>query len=161
MQDFSVNKENKTINVKREFAAELPLVWNAYTQSDILDQWWAPEPWKARTKSMDFRDGGQWVYAMVGPNGEEHFALANYSNIQPQKKFTVKDAFSDAAGNINKELPQSQWDVTFTDKGPKTLVEIFISFEHLADLEKIVAMGFREGLLMAMENLDEMLAVKA
>ena len=62
--DFSVNKENNTINVKRVFAAALPLVWDAYTNSEILDQWWAPKPWKARTKTMDFREGGHWLYAM-------------------------------------------------------------------------------------------------
>ena len=53
--DFSVNKENKTITVKREFAASLPLVWDAYTKSEILDQWWAPKPWKAKTKTMNER----------------------------------------------------------------------------------------------------------
>ena len=30
--DFSVDRENKKITVKREFAAELPLVWGAYTK---------------------------------------------------------------------------------------------------------------------------------
>ena len=71
--DFSVNKETNTITVKREFAAELSLVWDAYTKSEILDQWWAPKPWKARTKTMEFREGGYWHYAMVGPAGEEHW----------------------------------------------------------------------------------------
>ncbi len=86
--DFSVNKENKTISIKREFNAERPLVWDAYTKSEILDQWWAPSPWKARTKTMDFREGGHWHYAMVGPEGEEHWALVNYKTIQPLQKFT-------------------------------------------------------------------------
>src|SRR5689334_10537533 len=94
--DFSVNKENKTIKVTREFAAELPVVWNAYTNSDSLDQWWAPKPWKAKTKSMDFREGGSWIYAMVGPEGEEHWALAKYTCIQSetksgQRKFSALD----------------------------------------------------------------------
>src|SRR5882757_4609336 len=79
--DFSVNKENKTITVKREFEAEVSLVWDAYTKSEILDQWWAPKPWKAKTKTMDFKEGGHWLYAMVGPNGEEHWALAKYKNV--------------------------------------------------------------------------------
>ena len=54
--DFSVDKENKKITVTREFAAELALVWKAYTTKEILDQWWAPKPWKAKTNSMDFKD---------------------------------------------------------------------------------------------------------
>jgi uncharacterized protein YndB with AHSA1/START domain len=158
--DFSVNKEDKTITVKREFAADLPSVWDAYTKSEILDLWWAPKPWKARTKSMDFREGGVWHYAMVGPQGEEHWCLAQYKKIQIQKQFTGLDAFADADGNINKELPQSKWEITFTDKGNVTLVECFISFDDLAQLEATIQMGFKEGLAKAMEGLDELFALQ-
>src|SRR5258708_6383906 len=145
--DFSVNKENKTITVKREFAAELSLVWAAYTKSEILDQWWAPKPWKARTKTMDFREGGHWHYAMVGPKGEEHWALVNYETIQSrlisgQKKFTGVDAFADEDGKVNKDLPQSKWEVTFAHKGEITLVEYHIAYDDLAQLETIIQMGF-------------------
>lgn len=157
LMDFSVDKANNTITVKREFAAEVPLVWDAYTKSEILDQWWAPKPWKARTKKMDFREGGQWLYAMVGPNGEEHWSIANYKNIKIHKSFTGLDAFSDSDGNINKEMPQSKWEVLFTDKGEKTLVQLHISYDDLAQLEATIQMGFKEGLGMAMENLDELL----
>lgn len=155
--DFSVDKENKKITVKREFAAEVPLVWDAYTKSEILDKWWAPKPWKARTKKMDFRDGGSWLYAMVGPNGEEHWSLAEYSNIRNQQSFTGLDAFTDPEGNINKEMPRSKWEVSFTSKDGITLVELNITYPDLAQLEATINMGFKEGLGMAMENLDELL----
>lgn len=155
--DFSVDKENKTITIKREFAAELALIWDAYTKSEILDKWWAPKPWKARTKTMDFREGGYWLYAMVGPKGEEHWALANYTTILPQKKFTGLDAFADKDGNINKEMPQSKWEVSFTNKGQNTLVNFKITFDDLAQLEETIKMGFKEGMTTAMEGLDELL----
>ena len=155
--DFAVNKQNNTITVKREFAAELPLVWDAYTKPEILDLWWAPKPWKTETKSMDFRAGGHWQYAMVGPEGEKHWCWADYLTVQNHQKFTGLDAFADAEGNINKEMPQSKWEVSFTDKGEKTLVENHISFDDLAQLEATIQMGFKEGLTMAMENLDELL----
>ena len=155
--DFVVNKENNTITVTREFAAELPLVWDAYTKSEILDQWWAPKPWKARTKTMDFREGGYWHYAMVGPNGEEHWALLNYESIQIQKKFAGRDAFADADGNVNKDLPQSKMEMSFKPKGQLTVVEGHITYDDLAQLEATIQMGFKEGLTMAMEGLDELL----
>lgn len=154
--DFSVNKENKTITVKREFAASLPLVWDAYTKSEILDQWWAPKPWKARTKTMDFRDGGRWHYAMVGPEGEQHWAAADYSGIQEQKKFVALDTFTDEAGTL-KTGPESKWEVTFTSEGAVTLVEVHITFPNLSDLETHIKMGFKEGFTMALGNLDELL----
>ena len=158
--EFSVNKENNTITVKREFAAELPLVWDAYTKSELLDQWWAPKPWKARTKTMDFREGGYWHYAMVGPEGEEHWAVANYKTIDPKKRFTSLDGFTDAEGVVNTEMPQSDWEVSFTPKEDVTLVENLITFDDLAQLETTIQMGFKEGLTAAMENLDQLLAAQ-
>lgn len=158
--EFSVNKENKTITVKREFAAELALVWDAYTKSEILDQWWAPKPWKARTKTMDFREGGYWHYAMIGPEGEEHWALANYKTIDPKKRFTALDGFADAEGVVNTQMPQSKWEVSFTPKEEVTLVENLITFDDLAQLETTIQMGFKEGLTLAMEGLDALLAAQ-
>lgn len=155
--DFLVDKGNKTITVKREFAAQLPVVWDAYTKSEILDQWWAPKPWKARTKNMDFRVGGQWLYAMVGPEGEEHWGLTQYKSIDVRKKFTGLDAFTDANGNVKKDMPRSKWEVYFFDKGQVTLVECRITYDDLAQLEETIKMGFKEGLTMAMEGLDELL----
>jgi uncharacterized protein YndB with AHSA1/START domain len=158
--DFTVNREQKTIMVKREFEAELPLVWDAYTKSEILDQWWAPAPWKARTKRMDFREGGYWLYAMVGPEGETHWSKADYKEIKVQKRFTSLDAFTDSEGIVNEEMPKSKWEVSFSDKGDLTQVEIRISFDDLSQLDATIRMGFKEGLAKAMEGLDELLAAK-
>ncbi len=155
--DFNVDKNNNTITIKREFAADLSLVWDAYTKPSILDQWWAPRPWKARTKRMDFTEGGEWLYAMVGPAGEEHWSIAQYGKIVPLKSFKGTDGFTDSDGNLNKELPVSHWEVTFIDKGQNTLVDYRITFADLAQLEAILQMGFKEGMTMAMEGLDELL----
>jgi uncharacterized protein YndB with AHSA1/START domain len=37
--DFTVDKTTNTVFVNREFAAELSLVWDAFTKQEILDQW--------------------------------------------------------------------------------------------------------------------------
>nr|2LF2_A Chain A, Uncharacterized protein [Cytophaga hutchinsonii ATCC 33406] len=155
--DFSVNKENKTITIKREFAAVRAIVWEAFTRAEILDQWWAPKPWKAKTKSMDFKEGGTWLYAMVGPNGEEHWSICEYAIIKPIERFTGKDGFTDASGKLNTEMPRSNWDMRFIDKGEITEVQYHISYDDVAQLEATIQMGFKEGITMAMENLDELL----
>lgn len=160
LMDFSVDKENKTIVVKREFAAALPLVWDAYTKSEILDQWWAPKPWQARTKTMDFREGGYWLYAMVGPEGEEHWARADYKKIDHHQGFHAKDGFADEQGNVNQEMPQSDWHIAFSSTGDHTLVTNQIKFDALEDLEKTIEMGFKEGFIMALNNLEEWLSQK-
>ncbi len=155
--DFTVNKENNTITVNREFNAKLSLVWDAYTKSEILEQWWAPKPWKAKTKSMDFKEGGHWHYAMCGPGGERHWAFTTYQRIEFQKVFTGVDSFTDEIGIVNRELPQSKWEVSFNNKGESTFVKTHISYDSLEQLEAIIKMGFKEGYTMAMQSLVELL----
>jgi uncharacterized protein YndB with AHSA1/START domain len=155
--NFSVDKENKKIKVEREFAAPVSKVWAAWTESQLIDQWWAPKPWKARTKTMDFRVGGSWLYAMTGPEGEESWCRADYKSITPLKSFTGEDAFCDANGNINNDFPRAYWTVEFKEKSNSTYVYVEIRFKELADVEKYIAMGFKEGFLAALENLDALL----
>ena len=156
--DFTVDKETRTVYVKKEFVAEQALVWDAYTKPELLDQWWAPKPWLSKTKSMEFKEGGRRLYAMCGPEGEEHWALADFTSITPKTNFKFLDAFCDALGNLNDEMPRSDWDVAFVDKGNTTMVNIAIKHKTLADLEKIISFGFKEGFTMALNNLDEILA---
>lgn len=156
--DFTVDKANNTIHIKREFAADRPTVWDCYTKSEILDQWWMPRPWKSRTKTMDFTEGGRWHYAAVGPKGEEHWSLTQFVKIEPVKMFQANNAFCDSDGIINAEMPKSKWTMNFTEMGKSTLVHGIMQFPDLSQLEQNIAMGFKEGLTMAMENLDLLLA---
>ena len=82
--DFIVDKQAKTVSITKEFAAELSLVWDAYTKPELLDQWWAPKPWTSRTKVMDFKVGGRRFYAMVSPEGDERWAVQKYTSIAPK-----------------------------------------------------------------------------
>jgi len=157
--NFIVDKQNKSITVVSEFDAPLAMVWDAYTKSELLDQWWAPKPWKAKTKKMDFTVGGQWLYAMVGPEDEKHWSVEKYTLIEPQKKIVLNDAFTDEDGNINEAMPQSTRQVTFTDKSPHTVVEFKMSFSDVAQLDAILEMGFKDGISMTTENLDALLTM--
>lgn len=160
LMNFSVDKENKKIKVEREFAAPVSKVWAAWTESKLLEQWFAPKPWKAKTKTMDFREGGYWLYAMIGPEGEEHWGRTDYKSITKEKSFTALDGFCDSEGVINKDLPQNKWETNFSKRSESTLVKVELSFETLTDLEKIIEMGFKEGFISALENLDELLQRK-
>src|ERR1700755_2062365 len=109
--DLTVDKASKTVFVTKEFDAGLSLVWDAFTKEEILDQWWAPKPWKARTKFMDFSVGGRRFYAMVSPEGQEFWSVQEYTSIDPTTNFKYVDAFTDKEENINHEMPGSTWDL--------------------------------------------------
>jgi uncharacterized glyoxalase superfamily protein PhnB/uncharacterized protein YndB with AHSA1/START domain len=160
LMNFVVDKKNKKIKVEREFDAAIDLVWSAWTESELLDQWWAPKPWKAETISMNFKEGGYWLYAMVGPKGERHWSRSDYKTISYLKNFTALAAFCDEHGNINASLPKMLWFNVFNENANSTKVNIEISFDDLSDLEKIIEMGFKEGFTAGLKNLDLYISTK-
>ena len=155
---YTKDAANNKMSVVREFDAPLEKVWKAWTEPKLLDQWWAPKPWKAVTQSMDFRADGNWRYYMQGPEGERHYCLVEYNKIVPNKSFSGLDAFCDENGNINKEMPTMDWLVQFSPVGDRTRVDVVITFKSEEDMNKIVEMGFKEGFSAAHTNLDELLA---
>jgi uncharacterized protein YndB with AHSA1/START domain len=150
--------KNRKVTINREFDAPVELVWKAWTQSELLDQWWAPRPWAAKTKSMQFREGGSWLYMMMGPDGNGMWNIVEFTAIQKQKSFQATASFCDENGIKNPEFPIMYWKNVFRDMGSETLVEVEISFDKEADMEKIIAMGFEAGFTAALNNLDELLA---
>nr|WP_294859714.1 SRPBCC domain-containing protein [uncultured Fluviicola sp.] len=156
--DFTVDKTAKTVVITREFDAELSLVWDAFTQQEILDQWSAPAPYIARTKYMNFVVGGKRFYAMVSPEGQEGWIIQEYTAISPKTNFKLLNAFADQ--DENPQLPGSQWDYKFSEQNSITKVSITIFNESLERMEKTIEMGFKQGFTAALENLDKLLASK-
>lgn len=155
--DFTVDKSTNSVLVNREFAAGLPHVWDAFTKQEILDQWWAPKPWVSKTKAMDFKEGGRRFYAMVGPEGEEHFSIEKYTSISPKTNLQWVSSFADKDENINAEFPSSDWDLSFTEQNGTTKVSIVIKHKTLADIEMHIQMGFKEGFTMTLNELETLL----
>ena len=153
--DFTLDKATKTAYITREFDAELSLVWDAFTKAELLDQWQAPKPWAAKTKYQHFKVGGKRFYAMVSPEGVERWAIQEYLTITPTSNFKMYNAFADAAEN--PELPGSEWDHNFSEQNGRTLVNINIYNESLERMERMIEMGFKEGFMMSLKNMESLL----
>ncbi|MEJ1237264.1 SRPBCC domain-containing protein [Chryseolinea sp. T2] len=155
--DFIADKKNNTLTIQREFDADRQLVWDCHTKRELLDKWFAPKPLTTKTKSMEFREGGHWHYAMVDPTGPEYWGLMSYQKIKPIDRYEGLDAFSNEKGEINSELPRAHWNVTFEDRGELTLVQTIVTYKSLEDLEQVIQMGMKEGMISTMERLDDLL----
>src|SRR5215467_13610309 len=153
--DFTVDKATKTALITREFDAGLSLVWDAFTKAEYLDQWVAPKPFTSRTEFMDFKVGGQRLYAMVSPEGQERWSIQKYTSISPKTNFKLFSAFADKDGN--PQLPGSDWDLNFSEQNGTTTVRVSIYNESLGRMEKMIEMGFSEGFKMTLNNLENLL----
>jgi uncharacterized protein YndB with AHSA1/START domain len=151
------NFKERSIIVSREFDAPIEKVWQAYTDSSLLDQWWGPSPWKAETKRMNFKPGGYWLYAMVGPGGEKHWARMNYIAIDHLQGFDIEDVFCDEEGKVNSDLPVARGRMSFSKTANGTTVEFKMTYATETDVQKIVDMGFEQGITMCIEQLVELL----
>ena len=152
--DFTVDKSTKTVFITREFDAELSLVWDAFTKAELIDQWIAPKPMISKTKYQDFKVGGKRFYAMVSPDGNERWALQQYTSITPKTNFKMTNVFTDK--DENPELHGSEWDHTFSEENGMTKVSIAIYNESLERLERILD-GFTQGMKMSLSNLENLL----
>ncbi|MGC4100943.1 SRPBCC family protein [Ferruginibacter sp.] len=153
--DFTVDKAAKTVYITREFDANQALVWDAFTKAELLDKWVAPKPLVAKTKYQDFKVGGKRFYAMIMPDGQERWAMQEYTSISPITNFKMYNAFADKDENL--ELPGSEWDHSFSEKDGRTIVHISIYNESLERLERILD-GFTQGMKMSLVNLESLLA---
>ncbi len=150
----------RSILVSREFNAPLEKVWRAYTESELLEQWWAPAPWKAETKTMNFKVGGYWLYAMVSPENEKHWGRTDYTAISLHKSFDIIDGFCDEAGVLNPSLPTSIGKIVFSKTSGGTFVEFKMIYRNEKDLQTIIEMGFEQGITACLEQLEILLREK-
>lgn len=153
--DFTFDKAAQKVFITREFDAPQHLVWEAFTNAALLDQWTAPAPFTARTKYMNFEVGGKRFYAMVSPDGTEMWALQTYTSITPITNFKMFNAFADK--DENPQLPGSAWDYTFSEENGITKVSITIYNESLERMERMIAMGFKEGFMATINQLENLL----
>jgi uncharacterized protein YndB with AHSA1/START domain len=154
---FSKDLANRKLTVVRSFDAPLERVWSAWSESEILDQWWAPHPYKAVTKTMDFREGGFWLYNMMGPTGDGSWCKESYQKINPEELIINAVSFCDEDGNINMEFPTMHWKKEFSENESETTVTIEITYDKEADMEMILQMGFKEGFTAGLDNLEQYL----
>lgn len=156
--DFTVDKAAKTVFITREFAAELSLVWDAFTKQELLDQWVAPKPFISKTKYMNFEVGGKRFYAMISPEGQARWAIQKYTSITPKTNFKMFNVFADE--NENPELYGSEWDYNFSEENGITKVSITVYNESFERMESILE-GFRLGFTASLQNLESLLAASS
>lgn len=155
---FIVERADPSITIERYFLAPLDTVWAAWTRADVLCQWWAPKPYECVIKSLDFREGGRWLYYMQGPQGDRHWCYFDYKTIRPKSYFSGGDAFCDENGVANDIKPRVNWEANFSESTDHTMVRVVMHFGSPEDLDKIMAMGFKEGMTQGLDQLEELLA---
>ncbi len=59
----------RTMVLQRVIKAPRQVVWGAWMNPETLPEWWGPDGFSCRTKRIDLRTGGEWVFDMIAPDG--------------------------------------------------------------------------------------------
>lgn len=76
----------RTILLQRMIKAPVPVVWGAWMNAESLPKWWGPEGFSCRTSRIDLREGGEWVFDMIAPDGTVFANHHRYGQIIPEAR---------------------------------------------------------------------------
>lgn len=76
----------RTMVLQREIRAPRAAVWDAWMNAETLPQWWGPDGFSCRTKRIDLRTGGEWVFDMIAPDGSVFPNHHRYHDVRPEER---------------------------------------------------------------------------
>lgn len=154
---FTENLEDNQLIAVRTFNASVEKVWKAWSNPDILCQWWAPLPYTCKIDHMDFREGGYWIYNMIGPEGDVHRGRMDFIKMKEHQMFEAEDYFCDEHGEKAGDIPPMQLEVTFEGSGTTTTITSTTTFASPEAFKQMAEMGAAEGWELAMNQLEGLL----
>ncbi|HKJ79218.1 MAG TPA: SRPBCC domain-containing protein [Prolixibacteraceae bacterium] len=142
--------DNRTITLKRTFNAPIKLVWEAWTKSEHIAQWWSPKGITTKVIEHNFKVGGKWKYSMPMPNGQEFIAEGEYLEIVEFEKIV-------SAANFRPMTEGVEIQAMFSADGNKT--DFTFNVVHPTETYKIQQekMGIMNGWGSVFDRLSELL----
>jgi uncharacterized protein YndB with AHSA1/START domain len=78
----------RTMVIQRLIKAPVPVVWGAWMNAESLPKWWGPDGFSCRTSRIDLREGGEWVFDMIGPDGTIFPNHHKYGAMVPEQRLS-------------------------------------------------------------------------
>jgi uncharacterized protein YndB with AHSA1/START domain len=135
--------EDRELVLTRIINASPEKVYRAWTDPELLKQWFAPSPYTTPTAQLDVRPGGANLIIMRGPDGNEFPNRGVYLEVVPNQRLVFTDAYS--SDWEPSEKPFMTVILTFEPEGDKTKYTARARHWTVADRETHEKMGFHQG----------------
>jgi uncharacterized protein YndB with AHSA1/START domain len=134
-------------------------VYRAWTDPELLKQWFAPLPYTTPHAELDVRPGGANLVVMKGPDGPEMPNRGSYLEVVPNERIVFTDAYvGDWAPSPNK--PFMTVILTFEDEAGKTRYTVRVRHWTAEDKENHEKMGFHQGWGICADQLTALVSRK-
>jgi len=131
-------------------------VYRAWTEPELLKQWFAPLPWTTSAAEVDVRPGGSSLIVMRSPEGQEFPNRGVYLEVVENQRLIITDAYTEAWEP--SERPFMTVVLTFEDEGGKTRYTARVRHWTVADREEHERMGFYQGWGQCIDQLAALVA---
>ena len=151
--------DGRLIEISRTFAAPLARVWQAFTDPELLAQWWGPAGFSTRVEALDLNEGGRWRYVMIAPDGSEFPAEGTFLEIVTQQKIVTTDELAaDHPPLPGVDLPQGIiTTMLFAQQGSGTRLTVQMLHPTATERQKHEQMGVVAGYNSGLDCLEELL----
>lgn len=129
-------------------------LYRAWTNAELLKQWFAPKPYTTPEATLDVRPGGSSVVVMRGPDGNDMRLPGVYLEVIPNKRLVFTDAYVKAWEPAAK--PFMTVILTFEEEAGKTRYTATVRHWTVEDREAHEKMGFHEGWGLCADQLTEL-----
>lgn len=131
-------------------------LYRAWTEPELLKQWFAPLPWTTPRVEVDLRPGGTNFFVMRGPDGKEFPNRGVYLEVVENERLVFTDAYTKAWEPSEK--PFMTVIATFAEEAGKTRYTARVQHWTVADREAHEKMGFHEGWGQCADQLAALVA---
>ena len=140
--------------ITREFDAPRELVFQAFTDPELVPQWWGPRRLSTLVDKMDAKAGGQWRFLNRDPQGNEYAFHGVYHEVRAPERMIDTFEFEGLpeAGHVCLETLTLE-----ALPGGRTRLTTQSVFQSVADRDGMLQSGMEEGLNDSYERLAELL----
>lgn len=131
-------------------------LFRAWTDPELMKQWFVPRPWTLSKVEIDVRPGGSSLIVMRDPEGNEYPNPGVYLEVVENEKLVFTDAYTEAWVPSGKPFMTAI--VTFEDESGKTRYTARARHWTAEDRETHEKMGFHEGWGQCADQLAELVA---
>jgi uncharacterized protein YndB with AHSA1/START domain len=156
LTDKAATAPDRELVLTRIINAPREKVFKAWTDPELLKQWFAPSPWTTPVAETDVRPGGASLIVMRGPDGNEFPNRGVYLEVVKNERLVLTDAYTKAWEPSEK--PFMTVILTFEDEGGKTKYTARARHWTVADREAHEKMGFHQGWGQCTDQLAALVA---
>lgn len=86
---------SRDLVIERVLPVPVEKVWAAWTEPDVVVQWFTPAPWKTVGCEIDLRPGGRFDSVMESPEGERFPNKGCLLEVIPQRRLTFTSVLTE------------------------------------------------------------------